>query len=357
MTAYSNSFVVLFGIGVVFFGLICIIVLTAIMGGVLSCGNAGISNTAVSIHGYDECRGYAHNGGLVGMFYVYDKTEKARSLSGCSVFGDITFFEDNNDRRAYCQAFVGELLSWTDTSQNTADFIPREVFDYSTPLRPEKCAEPHYTETVQVPDCDQIGYTEHVCDGCGYTWRDSFVPITHVPGDWMVTRDATYTESGTKARICTRCGQVVEEAVIAPHEAGDWETVSQPDYSKDGLEQRVSTDCGAVLEQRSIPGLIPASRVTLDKSELTLDYKSTGSLSWTLEPADAYTPLVHWSSSDTRVVSVDTDGTVHALGPGEAVIECVSADGFARAECRVTVKRTLWQWIQEYVLFGWVKKH
>ena len=68
-------------------------------------------------------------------------------------------------------------------------------------------------------------------------------------------------------------------------------------------------------------------------------------------------PVVHWSSSDERVASVDTDGTVHAHGPGEAVIRCVSADGFAEAECRVTVKRTLWQWVQEYVLFGWVKKH
>ena len=36
MQVYSKLFVVLFGIGVVFFGLICIIVLTAIMGKIMS---------------------------------------------------------------------------------------------------------------------------------------------------------------------------------------------------------------------------------------------------------------------------------------------------------------------------------
>ena len=327
------------------------------MGGVISCGNAAISNTTVVIHGYDECRGYAHNGGLVGMLYSYKRQEKARAITGCSVTGEITFFEDNSDRRAYCQAYVGELLIWTDTAENTAAFTPNEVFDYSTPLRPEKCAEPQYTETVQTADCEHIGYTEHTCTGCGYTWRDSFSGITHSPGDWTVTKEATYTDSGVRARLCTICGQVVEEETINPHVAGDWATAREPDYGKDGLEQLICTDCGAVLEERTLPGLIPVSSIVLDKNELTLDYKSTAQLSWTLAPEDAYMPVVHWNTSDAQVVSVDTDGTVHALGPGEAVIECVSADGFARAECHVTVKRTLMQWIREYILFGWVIKH
>ena len=327
------------------------------MGGVISCGNAAITDTAVVIHGYDECRGYAHNGGLVGMFYSYKRKEKAKTITGCTVSGDITFFEDNTDRRAYCQAFVGELLLWTDTAGNTADFAANEVFDYTTPLRPEKCAEPQYTETVHVSDCEHGGYTEHVCSGCGYTWRDGFSGVTHAPGDWTVTKEATYTESGVKARLCTICGQVVEEAVINPHIAGDWVTAREPDYGADGLEQLICSDCGAVLEERTLPGLIPVSSIVLDTQELTIDYKSTASLSWTLAPADAYMPVVHWKSSDPRVVTVDTDGTVHAEGPGEAVIECVSADGFAKAECRVTVKRTLMQWIREYILFGWVKKH
>ena len=30
---------------------------------------------------------------------------------------------------------------------------------------------------------------------------------------------------------------------------------------------------------------------------------------------------------------------------------------FARAECTVTVRLTLWQWIRQYLLFGWVIKH
>jgi uncharacterized protein YjdB len=252
---------------------------------------------------------------------------------------------------------VGELLTWTDTAANTADFIRDEVFDYSVPLRPEKCEEPVYTETVQTADCYQIGFTEHTCTGCGNTWRDSFVPITHQPGDWVVTQDATYTESGIKAQICTVCGQVVAEQVIAPHVAGEWTVTKEPDYGVEGLEQLLCSDCGAALEERTLPALIPMSRIDLDKKELTLDYKSSGSIGCTFAPENAHMPIVYWSSSDESVATVDTDGTVHAVGPGSAVVQCVSADGFAKAQCTVTVKRTLWQWIQEYILFGWVIKH
>ena len=327
------------------------------MGGVLACGNAGITDTAVVIHGYDECRGYAHNGGLVGMFYTYDKSEKAKSISGCSVTGRITFFEDNLDRRAYCEAFVGELLTWTDTAGNTADFVRDEIFDYSAPLRPEKCEKPEYAETTQTADCQQIGYTVHTCTVCGNSWRDSFVPVTHSPGDWVITQEATYEESGMKARICTICGQVVAEQVIAPHVAGDWTVTREPDYGVDGLEQLLCADCGQALEEHVLPALVPMSRIDLDKNELTLDYKSSSAIGFTYAPENAHMPIVYWSSSDESVVTVDTDGTVHAMGPGEAVVTCASADGFAQAECSVTVKRTIWQWIQEYVLFGWVKKH
>ena len=203
-----------------------------------------MKNTILSAK--DLCKSYAHNGGLVGMLYSYKRKEKAKPITGCTVSGDITFFEDNTDRRAYCQAFVGELLLWTDTAGNTADFAANEVFDYTTPLRPEKCAEPQYTETVHVSDCEHGGYTEHVCSGCGYTWRDGFSGVTHAPGDWTVTKEATYTESGVKARLCTICGQVVEEAVIDPHIAGDWVTAREPDYGADGLEQLIILGNGAI---------------------------------------------------------------------------------------------------------------
>ena len=138
------------------------------LGGILSCGNATLTGCTAAIDGYAACRGYAHNGGLVGMFYQYDKTVDIGTISGCAVTGKITFFEDNADRRAYCEAFAGEFLTWTNITECTADFQRNEIFDYSAAVKPEKCAEPSYTDTVVTGNCDTFGYTEHTCAVCGY---------------------------------------------------------------------------------------------------------------------------------------------------------------------------------------------
>ena len=327
------------------------------MGGILGTGNAVISGCASVIDGYDESRGFVHNGGLVGMTYVYGAGETPKPITGCSVEGSITFFEDNTNRRAYCQPFVGEMLPWTNVSECSQNFVRNEVFDYNAVLRPEKCAEPSCTDTVRQADCTDAGYTEHVCSGCGHTWRDSFVPVTHQPGEWVVTKEATFEESGVRSLPCSVCGQIIRQEVIPPHVAGEWELVRQPDYNVPGLYQQRCTDCGQVLAEEPVPALIPVSSITLDHTDMAMEYKDSVPVAAIVLPADAHDPMVLWTSSDTDVVTVDTDGTVHAVGKGTATVTCVSADGFASAECRVTVKLTVWQWIREYVLFGWVRKH
>ena len=50
------------------------------------------------------------------MYMVYplelSKTYQGEVLNN-KVKGMITFFEDNTDRRAYCQANMGEVMNWT----------------------------------------------------------------------------------------------------------------------------------------------------------------------------------------------------------------------------------------------------
>ncbi len=108
------------------------------MGGVCAAGYPDIVCCNIKIDGYDSDHGYVHNGGLVGMFQFYPKgTEHDAEIGGNHVSGKITFFEDNEDRRAYCDAYIGERMErieywWS----NSDDFTSNEVFEYDVDLLP-----------------------------------------------------------------------------------------------------------------------------------------------------------------------------------------------------------------------------
>ena len=145
------------------------------MGGILACGIADIRTCMVDIDGYDSCHGYVHNGGVVGMYYHCRTKYDAGAVINNIVSGQIHFFEDNPDRRAYCKAVIGEDLSKpTQTGGNTDSFQSYETKNFDVVLKPEACAAPDYTETVVPPSGTQWGYVRHSCNGCGYSWTDSY---------------------------------------------------------------------------------------------------------------------------------------------------------------------------------------
>ena len=82
---------------------------------------------------------------------------------------------------------------------------------------------------------------------------------------------------------------------------------------------------------------IPVTGVSLDKNELTLTVGQTEKLTATVEPSNATNKNVSWSSSDTAVATVASDGTVTAVGAGTATITVTTEDGGKTATCAVTV--------------------
>ncbi|MBQ2218340.1 MAG: hypothetical protein II418_05295, partial [Firmicutes bacterium] len=125
------------------------------------------------IDGYDSDHGYVHNGGLVGMYIIYPKgSSYAGAVVNDHVSGRIRFFEDNRDRRAYCEPYIGEVLQWTyDWGGCTEDFERDEVFTYDEILRPCPHGNLYWTETKVEPDYNVQGYRELRCTECGYTVR------------------------------------------------------------------------------------------------------------------------------------------------------------------------------------------
>ena len=72
---------------------------------------------------------------------------------------------------------------------------------------------------------------------------------------------------------------------------------------------------------------------TADKTSPTLQLKAT------LKPSDTQVKVLKWTSSDSKVATVDKNGLVTALKAGTATITCTAANNKAvKATCEITVK-------------------
>ena len=79
---------------------------------------------------------------------------------------------------------------------------------------------------------------------------------------------------------------------------------------------------------------VPATGVTLDKTELSLTEGESATLTATVEPENATDKAIVWTSSDNAVATVE-NGVVTAVKAGTATI--TAACGSAKTECTVTV--------------------
>lgn len=88
-------------------------------------------------------------------------------------------------------------------------------------------------------------------------------------------------------------------------------------------------------------GRIPVKSITLDYSELQLMEGTSKTLVATVKPGNASDNTVTWSSSNTDVAEVDSDGKVSAVTQGTATIKVEANDGSGiYASCSVTVVNT-----------------
>ncbi|MBO4548454.1 MAG: Ig domain-containing protein [Abditibacteriota bacterium] len=83
---------------------------------------------------------------------------------------------------------------------------------------------------------------------------------------------------------------------------------------------------------------VPVTGVSLNKTEVTLSKGGMVSLSATVKPSGATNKEVTWTSSDTSVAKVDSNGKVTAVGGGKTKIRVKTKDGGYKAYCTVKVK-------------------
>lgn len=92
----------------------------------------------------------------------------------------------------------------------------------------------------------------------------------------------------------------------------------------------------ALIDVKEATGGTEVTSVTLNKKTLNLEVGKTRKLSATVLPASAADKSITWSSSNTDVASVISNGTVTAKKAGTAVITATAVNG-KNASCTVTV--------------------
>ena len=100
----------------------------------------------------------------------------------------------------------------------------------------------------------------------------------------------------------------------------------------------VTTNTGKLTAKITVKvNPITVSKITLNKTSLTLSKGKSSTLTATIKPANATNQTLTWTSSDSKIAKVDKNGKVTAVKNGTATITCKAANG-KYATCKVTVK-------------------
>lgn len=82
---------------------------------------------------------------------------------------------------------------------------------------------------------------------------------------------------------------------------------------------------------------IPVTSISLNVSEINLIRTNTKNLNVSVYPENATNKKIVWTTSDSKVVIVDSNGKVTAIGKGNATITATTEDGNYSASCVVNV--------------------
>ena len=100
-----------------------------------------------------------------------------------------------------------------------------------------------YEAVVTPPTCTDDGFTTHTCKACKDTYKDSKTPAgTHAFGEWVVIKEATCLEKGSRQRSCIACNlQETEETELSGHAYRD--EITAPSCKQKGFTTHICTVC------------------------------------------------------------------------------------------------------------------
>ena len=121
--------------------------------------------------------------------------------------------------------------------------------------RPQEQGHKHeYNLTVTEPTCTQDGYTDYVCS-CGHSYRKDKAAVGHKEEILPAVKASCEADGATEGKVCSACGEVLVEQEVVPatgHHFGEWVVIKDSTTTEKGSKERVCTDCPS-KEIKEIP--------------------------------------------------------------------------------------------------------
>lgn len=192
--------------------------------------------------------------------------------------------------------------------------------------------------------CTTDGIKEHFCATCKEVYETETIPSTGHHKEWIVYSEGNCTIATHKVKVCSICEEELESIYIpAPgHNYGVWTTTIVATVDSEGKEARTCANCSST-EERTLPTL----EFTISETSLSMIYKDSGKLS-------TNSSNVTWSTTNSDVATVDSDGNIQAVGDGTATIIATNNATGKTVSCEISVSYTWWQWIIRILLFGFI---
>ncbi len=185
-----------------------------------------------------------------------------------------------------------------------------------------KTADGSYRQTCTVTVTDASGLKaakKKVTVVKGYKYQLT----TYIKPYKQVANASSLTYKSSNKKIAT----VSKAGVIKGKKAGTCKITI-----KDGDGHKVTVKV-------TVKNPVKVTKVKLNKKKVKLSTGQTYTLKATIKPKKATNKNVKWTSSNTSVATVDSNGNVTAIAPGKATITCKAKDGSKKkAKCKIIVK-------------------
>ena len=190
-----------------------------------------------------------------------------------------------------------------------------------------KANETYYVEVTPEDMMMTTVEAEYLDYNTAHKWKEA-----------VVTKAATCTTAGEKAKECVSCGMIYYETIPAlGHTFNAFTVTKEASVLEEGSQYHTCSVCGTV-ETVAIPKLV--SNVTLINSTLPLQVKQKASLSKNVKGLAKGDKIVSCtlSAKDKKIVSVYKKGTVKGKKAGTATITMKFLSG-ATAKVKVKVQK------------------